>query len=149
MPKKYTLQFSKALLLLGALINPAFEALAETDNPTTNNDEKAYLIQIINQLDALKPLILAAQNAQLSDKRVQFHYTRYQDSQGQLHNGLLEDTESVKAGVVQYLNQPTVEPRTVRPLQGDYLDLKPVENDSSNLVTSNTPSQPEVSHADG
>ncbi|MCD6047009.1 MAG: hypothetical protein K0S08_656 [Gammaproteobacteria bacterium] len=135
--------------MLGALANPAFEALADADAPTTRNDEKAYLIQIINQLDALQPLILAAQQAQLTDKRVTFHYTHYQDNQGQTHNGLLEDTQSIKAGVIQYLNQPTVEPRVVQPLQGDYLDLKSVPNNPTSLAASSAPDSSEVLHADG
>ena len=94
---------------------------------TANLDtEKVYLTQIVNQLDALQPLIMAASEAQPPDQRVTFHYQQYRDNQGRVHNGLLEDVQAVKAGVVEHLNAPAIEPRSIRPLQGDYLNLKPV-----------------------
>ena len=57
---------------------------------------------------------------------MQFHYSRYQDNQGKWHEGLLEDIHSIEAGVLEYLNQPIIEPRVVQPLKNDYLNIKPV-----------------------
>ena len=152
MLKKNFFSLSKIALLFGCIANPMLLALADTDSPTTNDAEKAYLVQIINQLDAMQPLILAAQNAQLANKRVQFHYARYQDIQGQPQNGLLEDVRSIKTGITQYLNEPAIEPRSVQPLQGDYLNLKPVQSNPSDFVSTkqiNAPNTAEVLNANG
>jgi RAQPRD family integrative conjugative element protein len=135
MSQKISFSMAKLLLIFSLASNPLLPAIADTDNPTTSDAEKAYLVQIINQLDAMQPLIIAAQNAQLSDKRVQFHYRHYQDSQGKTQNGLLEDVQAIKAGITQYLNQPAIEPRNVQPLQGDYLNIKPVPDNQNNLVS--------------
>jgi len=83
-------------------------------------DENVYLKQIVNQLDAVQPLILAAQRAQPKNQRVQFHYEKYKDNHGKLHNGLLEDIQAIKSGINQKLNQVSVEPRQVVALKGDY-----------------------------
>ena len=84
-----------------------------TANPEA---EKVYLIQIVNQLDAMQPLIMAASDAQLPDQRITFHYQQYHDNQGHLHNGLLEDVQAVKAGILEHLHSPAIEPRLVRRL---------------------------------
>ena len=83
--------------------------------------EKIYLTQILNQLNAIQPFIIAAEKEQPKNTRIQFHYTKFHDSQGQLHNGLLEDIQSIKAGIEEKLNQIPVEPRTAIPISGDYL----------------------------
>ena len=43
--------------------------------------ERVYLLQLIHQIDAMKPTLLAAQQEQSKTARVQFHYTSYQDAQ--------------------------------------------------------------------
>jgi RAQPRD family integrative conjugative element protein len=84
--------------------------------------EKMYLNQLLNQLDAMQPLIIAAQKSEPKNARIQFHYTRFRDVQGKPHNGLLEDIQAIRAGVAQKLNSVTVEPRAVSPIKGDYDD---------------------------
>jgi RAQPRD family integrative conjugative element protein len=86
--------------------------------------EKIYLTQILNQLDAIQPLAIVANKAQPQNTRIQFHYTRYRDNQGQLHNGLLEDIQAIKAGITQKLNDSAIEPRVVAPIKGDYINNK-------------------------
>jgi RAQPRD family integrative conjugative element protein len=140
------LSFPKTVLTAGLLLTVTIQALADTDSPTTTDAEKIYLVQMLNQLNALQSLILAAQKTQMPDKRIQFHYTSYQDSQGVTHHGLLEDVTSIKTGISQYLNQPAIEPRIVRSLQGDYVDTKPVINNQNKLVSSGLL---EAQHADG
>ena len=83
--------------------------------------EKIYLTQILNQLNAMKPLILAAQKAQPENTRIPFHYTQYRDNQGQKHQGLLEDIQAIKAGIQQKLHDFNAEPRIFAPIKGDYL----------------------------
>src|SRR5262245_28075917 len=101
-----------AILSLGLMLSNT--SLASTEQ------ENRYLIQVLNQLDAMKPLILAAKKEQSEHQRMQFHYTAWRDSHGQLHNGLLEDIQAIKAGIAEKLHAPAIEPRPVEPIQGDY-----------------------------
>jgi len=88
----------------------------------STEQENRYLIQVLNQLDAMKPLILAAKKEESEHQRMQFHYTAWRDSHGQLHNGLLEDIQAIKAGIAEKLHAPTIEPRVMDPIQGDYFN---------------------------
>ena len=124
--KKNILVFIKSFTIVGLLLHAASPATADDTSFGRNDLEKTYLVQIINQLDAMQPFIVSAEQAQLPNKRIQFHYSRYQDNQGQWHAGLLEDIHSIKAGVLEYLHQPTIEPRVVVPLKNDYVNVKPV-----------------------
>jgi len=126
MLKKTIPSFIKNLIIIGLLENATSSAAADDARFVQNELEKTYLVQIINQLDAIQPVIISAQQAQLANKRIQFHYNRYQDNQGKWHEGLLEDMHSIKAGVLEYLHQPTIEPRVVIPLKNDYLNVKPI-----------------------
>ncbi len=97
------------------------QAMASEDSA---EKEKMYLVQMINQLDALRPLIIAAQNEQPKNNRIQFHYTDYRDSSGKLHNGLLEDVTAIKQGLEEKLNQTSTEPHQFRAIKGDYINAR-------------------------
>lgn len=84
--------------------------------------ENMYLTQILNALNAVQPLVLAAEKQQPLNTRVSFHYTKYQDSQGHWHNGLLEDIQTIRRGIQEQLSSVSVEPRSITPLNGDYLN---------------------------
>ncbi len=88
----------------------------------TSQQEKIYLTQILNQLNAIQPLIVAAAKTQEKNTRIQFHYTQYPDAEKQIHNGLLEDIQAIKKGIEEQLNQIAIEPRHIQPIQGDYLN---------------------------
>jgi len=91
----------------------------------SNEQERIYLVQLINQLDALKPTILAAAREQPKNQRVTFHYHAWKDANGQSHNGLLEDITLIKQGIEEKLHSTAIEPRTAKPLQGDYFNITP------------------------
>jgi RAQPRD family integrative conjugative element protein len=95
-------------------------ALLSFNARADERQETVYLTQILNQLNAIQPFILAAQKAQPTNGRIQFHYMKYRDSKGAWHNGLLEDVNAIKAGITQKLNGPVIEPRVINPLKGDY-----------------------------
>ena len=67
--------------------------------------ERVYLLQLIHQIDAMKPTLLAAQQEQSKTARVQFHYTSYQDAQGQQHNGVWEDLQEIRAGIEEKIEK--------------------------------------------
>ncbi len=94
--------------------------------------EKLYLTQIINQLDAVKPLITAANHEQDKNLRITFHYTAYRDANGTFHHGLLEDINEIQKGIQEKLNQTTHEPRHFKEIKGDYVEAN---NITSNLFT--------------
>ena len=81
------------------------------------------LVQIINQLNAITPLIEKAKHYQKKNTRVQLHLTKFKCSDGKNHNGLSEDIGEIKKGIAAYLNKPTIEPRTIKPLDDDFNDL--------------------------
>lgn len=97
----------------------------------TTAQENMYLTQILNQLDAVQPLILKAQHAAPPNQRITFHYTQYRDASGKKHHGLLEDVHAIQDGIRAKLNATSIEPRNIKPLQGDYLDTTPIKQGSS------------------
>lgn len=86
--------------------------------------EKIYLTQIINQLKAIKPLVVSAHQEQEKGARIKFLYTSYRDSNGVPHNGLLEDINAIEKGIQKKLNPAISEPRHFQAINGDYLNLK-------------------------
>lgn len=101
----------------------SFLSLAISINTYANEEqERIYLIQIINQLHAIKPLVIAAAREQPRLNRIQFHYAAYKDAEGKSHPGLLEDLKTIENGIQEKLNHLAIEPRTVAALQGDYIN---------------------------
>lgn len=101
-------------------------SLVTTLATANNTKERMYLTQMINQLDSLKPLIVAASKEQDLTARTQFHYYGYRDSNGILHNGLFEDINEIKKGIQEKLSQNSIEPRNFQKIKGDYLNLSTV-----------------------
>ena len=98
---KLTIRVMPALvLLIGQVTGPA---LADNDG------EKASLVRLIHELEALRPLVKEAQDQALVESRIRLNYT-----------WLRRDLERVKSGIQDYIETPSTEPRTFEPLQGDY-----------------------------
>lgn len=91
----------------------------------STEQERIYLVQLINQIDAMTPLVLAAEKEQPNNTRVQFHYAAWHDDKGHTHNGLLEDIKAIKQGILEKLNNAGDEPRAVNSIKEDYLDKTP------------------------
>lgn len=109
------LRASACLIGFVSLILLASSALA------TPEQERVYLLQLLHQIDALQPTLLAAEKAQDKTARVQFHYTAYQDASGQHHNGVKEDLQQIRSGIQAQLNSIAVEPRSLPPMDEDEL----------------------------
>lgn len=91
-------------LLLGAHLPLAY---ADTELENTS------LARIRNILNSLTPLINEAELQQDKSMRVQFRY-----------EWLRSDINQIKQGIDQKLNTPSVQPRVIQPIKGDYLTLK-------------------------
>ena len=85
--------------------------------------ERVYLLQLIRQIDAMKPTLLAAQREQSKTARMQFHYTAYHDITGQYHPGVWDDLQTIRAGIEEKLEKSPAEVRTIEPVQGDYMNF--------------------------
>lgn len=90
----------------------------------SDSHEKIYLVQMINQLESLKPLIIAAAKEQPKNLRIQFHYTAYRDVTNKPHNGLLEDINEIEKGIQEKLNQTVSEPHRFAEIKGDYVSYE-------------------------
>lgn len=100
-------------ILFSSVSSPGFAGAEE---------ERIYLIQILNQLHAMKPLIVKAANEQPKTNRIKFHYTKYRDANGHTHNGLIEDINEIEKGIKEKLHQSPSAPRHIQPIKGDYIE---------------------------
>ncbi len=88
-------------------------AIPNTPAYATTSLENADLALVVQQLQAVYPLIAEAQKQADPNARTQFHY-----------DWLREDLNTVIAGVNQKLQPLPVEPRSVKPIKGDYLTTR-------------------------
>lgn len=108
------------LVLIGLnTVVSANQSFIQTDS---SEQERIYLVQLVNQINAMLPIIRAAEKQKPEHMRMQFHYSAYQDVAGKSHNGLLEDVLAIRHGIEEKLNTITLEPRVAQPIRGDYLD---------------------------
>lgn len=94
-----------------------------TTNASDSNLNET-LVRIINQINAIKPLLDEAQAEISPNARVQLHIDGFKDREGNYHPGLRDDLLSIRNGLIDYINQPVIAPRKVKPLAG-YFVRKP------------------------
>lgn len=111
------------LLLLAVCVFYSLSVFASEEN------EKLYLVQMINQLNAMKPLITAAANEQPKNARLKFHYHAFHNANGIKQNGLFEDINVIKKALQDRLSHIGTEPRQFKPIQGDYIENKTVKKE--------------------
>ena len=105
LPMTKSLSIRLGFLVLAALSAAGSIGLAIA----ANDEEKAGLVQLVHELDALEPVISEAQNKALVDTRIRFNY-----------GWLRSDLNYVKSGIQEYLASPGNEPRKYPPLRGGY-----------------------------
>lgn len=86
-----------------------------------NPDLNETLVRIINQINAIMPLLDEAQTQINPNARIQLQIESFEDTQGQPHAGLREDLLSIRNGLIDYINQPIVAPRKIKPLELDFV----------------------------
>lgn len=99
-----------------------FVSIISLDAQAGEREERIYLIQILNQLHAIKPLVIAASLQQSKTNRIQFHYVAYKDANKKQHNGLLDDLNQIETGIQNKLNHVPSEPSLLSPIKGDYIE---------------------------
>ncbi len=88
--------------LFGTALSVQF-AYADADG------ERAALVRIIHELQAIQPLITEAESQANPDARVRFQY-----------DWLRQDLDRIRLGIQEHIDTPRSEPRTFPPLRGDY-----------------------------
>ena len=84
-------------------------ALASSHAAADAQDEREILARIVHELEALEPLLDAAEAEANPDARVRFRY-----------DWLRVDLRQIEGGIQEHIDAPRVEPRTFPPLRGDY-----------------------------
>ncbi len=119
MKKNMTLKIKLSVLLTVGVLG--FSSQIFADQAQMNES----LVRLVNQLDALLPLVDAAEREQPQNERFTFHFSSFEGSDGHPHNGLREDIMSMKEALIVQINQPAIDPETVAPLNNDFIGDAP------------------------
>lgn len=79
------------------------------------------LVRVINQINAIMPLLDEAQTELNQNARIQLHLKSFTDNEGQEHAGVREDLLMIRNGLIDYINQPVIAPRKFKPLNNDFV----------------------------
>lgn len=101
------------LFLMMALSSVATFASEEALNQT--------LVRIINQINAIMPLLEEAQNEIEPNTRIQLHIEAFESADGKIHPGLRNDLFSIRNALIEYINKPAIAPKTIKPLALDFI----------------------------
>jgi hypothetical protein len=91
---------------------------------TTYASEEALnqtLVRIINQLNAIMPLLDEAQTEIEPNTRIQLHIESFEGADGKMHLGLRNDLVIIRNALIDYINKPAIEPKTIKPLALDFI----------------------------
>lgn len=86
-----------------------------------NPDLNETLVRIINQINAIMPLLDEAQQQINPNARIQLHIEDFDDMQQKHHNGLRHDLLQIRNGLIDYINEPVIAPRLIKPLATDFV----------------------------
>ena len=84
-------------------------ALAMSGASQASDAEREALVRLAHELDALAPLIAAAETGANPAERIRFRY-----------DWLRRDIDRVRDGLLAHANADQAEPRLYAPLRGDY-----------------------------
>ena len=87
----------------------------------TDDQMKETLVKIIEELQAIQPLIDQAAAEQPTNPRVMMHFDNWVDSSGVQHLGLKADLAAIQQALVTAVNRETIEPRVFAPLSHDFV----------------------------
>lgn len=82
---------------------------------------KATLVRIINQLNATLPLLDEAEEEIEPNSRIRLHIKSFEGADNKTHSGVRDDVVAIRNGLIEYINKPAVEPKTIKPIQFDFI----------------------------
>lgn len=99
-------------------------ALLFTLSFSTKANEEALnqtLVRVINQINAIIPLLDEAKSEIEPNTRMQLHIESFEGADGKTHAGLRSDLLSIRNALIEYINKPAIEPKTIKPLALDFI----------------------------
>ena len=87
----------------------------------TDDELNTTLVRVINQLNAIFPLLDEAESEIKPNARIQLHIAAFDGADGAQHAGVRDDLKNVRDALVDYINKPAIEPKTVKPLTFDFV----------------------------
>ena len=83
------------------------------------------LSRIINQLDAILPLISQAEREQKRalPTATPFQFEHFRTADGNVHNGLRQDVMAMREAIINAMTHKPIEVGTISPMTLDYIDL--------------------------
>lgn len=78
------------------------------------------LVRIINQINAIQPLLDEAKLQVYPNQRIQFHVEHFEGPDGKQHPGLRGDLLSIRNALIDVINHPVIAPRVIEPLALDF-----------------------------
>ncbi len=111
------LRFSISLLVSLIFISPCYAGHSDMTINTT-------LARIVNQLDAILPLIDQGkyEQTQLPQQSIRFHFEGFTTYDKQYHHGLKEDVLAMRQAILNAIHQSPVTASMIKPLSLDYID---------------------------
>ncbi|HGF1596691.1 TPA: hypothetical protein ACF9NF_002945 [Legionella pneumophila] len=103
----------RLLLVLLLSLSFASHASEEALNQT--------LVRVINQINAVMPLLDEAQSEIEPNTRIQLHIESFEGADGKTHAGLRSDLLAIRNSLIDYINKPAIEPKTIKPLSLDFI----------------------------
>ena len=79
------------------------------------------LVRVINQINAVMPLLDEAQSEIEPNTRIQLHIESFEGANGKTHAGLRNDLLAIRNALIEYINKPAMEPKTIKPLSLDFI----------------------------
>ncbi len=79
------------------------------------------LVRIINQINAVMPLLDEAKSEVEPNARITLHIEAFEGADGNVHPGLRDDVLSIRNGLIDYINKPLIAPKTIQPLALDFI----------------------------
>lgn len=79
------------------------------------------LVRVINQINAIMPLLDEAQNEIEPNTRIQLHIESFEGPEGKKHAGLRNDLLLIRNALIDYINKPAIAPKTIKPLALDFI----------------------------
>lgn len=110
---------SAKLTIFGLLISLPLIFAVQAQASTAQMNQT--MVRMINQIDALFPLVAQASKEQDKTARVQFHFNEWTDANGDKHAGLKENLLEIRAALVNQINQSNLTPKQIAPMNGDYV----------------------------
>ena len=87
----------------------------------TDDELNITLVRVINQINAILPLLDEAEDEIKPNARIQLHIGAFDGADGAKHPGVRDDLKSIRNALIDYINKPAIEPKTVKPLAFDFV----------------------------